>query len=95
MVGSSYSVAERRAGVEPARPNFTSAIDAEDPTTELSATARTAPPFMTFHGCRSAVGPIARRRTLAVRPQQALADVVQKRSLSDASERERDGRSAG
>jgi hypothetical protein len=33
MVGSSYSVAERRAGVEPARPNFTSAIDAEDPTT--------------------------------------------------------------
>jgi hypothetical protein len=56
MVGSSYSVAERRAGVEPARPNFTSAIDAEDPTTELSATARTAPPFMTFHGCRSAVG---------------------------------------
>jgi hypothetical protein len=49
MVGSSYSVAERRAGVEPARPNFTSAIDAEDPTTELSATGRTAPPFMTFH----------------------------------------------
>jgi hypothetical protein len=49
MVGSSYSVAERRAGVEPARPNLTSAIDAEDPTTELSATGRTAPPFTTFH----------------------------------------------
>jgi hypothetical protein len=62
MVGSSYSVAERRAGVEPARPNFTSAIDAEDPTTELSATGRTAPPFMTFHAtrhsaCRAAAAP--------------------------------------
>jgi hypothetical protein len=42
MVGSSYSVAERRAGVEAARPNFTSAIDAEDPATEPSATGRTA-----------------------------------------------------
>jgi hypothetical protein len=42
MVGSSYSVAERRAGVKPARPNYTSAIDAEDPATELSATGRTA-----------------------------------------------------